>query len=299
MTGDGKRARLFPSDPSPVLYRGQNRRYSPSFPTIARSFSRRVSMVRDLPEEDQAALATDLARTWWFGEEIERHPAMRWAASQNIAFDKTALAQHYELPTGYIDLTQSFSVACFFATCEKREGAWRPKESGRGVIYAFDYTVLERPLSLVVPVGLQPLPRPAEQWAWVVEMSLGQDFEAFPAVRWMQFEQDPGVSKHFLEMFDHGRDLFPPDAMGDVARHIRSAKAIPKRFVDSAVKELTEDEFGVPPEQREALKRVIQASTDLAEAEPRILCHESAERDWNRRKADFMDGVGVRLVRSK
>ena len=297
MTRDHKRVCLFPSDPPPVLYRGQNRRYSPSFPAIARKFGHRGKLAAGLPAEDQAALAKDLARTCWFGEEIDRHPAMQWAASEKIDFDTTALAQHYELSTGYMDLTQSFSVACFFATCEKKEYGWRPKESGQGVIYAVEYKRLERPLSLVRPVCLQPLPRPAEQWAWVVEMSLGQDFEKFPGVRWMEFAQDPSVSKHFFEMFDGGRDLFPADAMGDVARHIRSTQAIPKRHVNSAIKELAEDEYGILAEQMDPLRKEIRASTELLDDEAPILNEAKAKRSWNQCKSGFLDGVGVRLVR--
>lgn len=42
---------------------------------------------------------------------------MQWVISEKVHVNVTAIAQHYGIPTAYVDLTESFAVAAFFATC--------------------------------------------------------------------------------------------------------------------------------------------------------------------------------------
>ena len=133
---------IYPSNPSPVLFRVQNKRYRPCLPTILRNVKTRVSTLRDLSQNEQASVILNLIRTEWFNENLRRTAAMRWKSDQRITFDETAVAQHYGLPTGYIDLSQSFAVSSFFACCEydPTARAWRPAQEGEGVIYVVDVT---------------------------------------------------------------------------------------------------------------------------------------------------------------
>ena len=59
-----------------------------------------------------------------------------------IYLNNTAIAQHYELKTPYLDLTSNFDVASFFATCSYNENtkSYIPYngDSQIGVIYVYD-----------------------------------------------------------------------------------------------------------------------------------------------------------------
>ena len=107
------RVMIWPSNPSPVLFRGQTRRYRPCYPGCVRQVTVPVNALQQLPEVEQASVILNLIRTEWFNQNLRQTAAMRWMSSEKIVFDETAVAQHYGLPTGYIDFSQSFDVAAF------------------------------------------------------------------------------------------------------------------------------------------------------------------------------------------
>ena len=96
----------------------------------------------------------------------------------------------------------------------------------------------------IVPIGLHPFPRPAEQWAWVIEMRLGQEFQTTPIVSKIRFRHDQSVSEYFFELFANGKVLFPPDAMSFVANIIKASKVAPQSIIAAALSKLAEDPFG-------------------------------------------------------
>ena len=292
---------LFPVDPPPVLFRGQNRRYSPSFPSICRGFDRVVPRVSDLALDDQASLVINLAKSWWFCQELDSHPVMQWANSQNIHVNQMALAQHYELLTGHMDVSQSFDVAAFFATCYRDRSGWHPISDGIGVLYRVEYLKVEHPLSFASAIGLQPFPRPAEQWGWVIELQMGVDFESLPAVSRIEFKHNKAVSQHFLELFDHGKALFPSDPMSEVADTIKHSNAVPRDLVDAALEDFTNDEFGLTRAESIALREAIANEVSLVESFSVLGTQDisSIESIWNQRKAEFFKGVTFRLARTR
>jgi hypothetical protein len=105
--------------------------------------------------------------------------------------DEVAVAQHYGLPTGYIDLTQSFEVASFFACCEydRETKSWNPAGEAEGVVYVLDQRELPR-CGIIKPINLQVFPRPSEQWAWTCELTLGDDFDKLPFVKKFLFKHN-------------------------------------------------------------------------------------------------------------
>lgn len=59
--------------------------------------------------------------------------------------------------------------------------------------------------------------RPSEQWGWVHEMILGEDFDKLPWVIKAVFRHYLGASCELFERFNKGNALFPPDPLGDLA----------------------------------------------------------------------------------
>lgn len=194
----------FPSEPPQFLFRGQNRRYSPCYPSICRGFERVVPAVANLAYHDQLRLIQRMIQAWWFCRALKQHPAMCWAAEQNIYVDGMALAQHYGIPTGYMDLTQSAEVALFFAACAYRDGGWQPVPDGEGVLYRVHWPDIP---DRIKPIGLQPFPRPAEQRAWTLETCLGENFETIPYLQKISFAQDSAVGRELLQRLSGCRSI--------------------------------------------------------------------------------------------
>ena len=122
---------ILPSTRPTLLFRGQNRRYSPSYSFLSRGLEVGKTKLSSLSVLDQARILDRITRRLWFIREMERHPASSWLTSQRLSGFDMALAQHYGIPTGYMDLSESFDVSCFFATCQFVKGTgWKPCSDG-------------------------------------------------------------------------------------------------------------------------------------------------------------------------
>src|SRR6476620_3829926 len=121
------------------LFRGQNRPYETMLPSIARGLEIKTDgQLWQQSPLSQAKIILRLAQSWWFSRELDYHPIKAHATEQKLKLDPIALAQHYGIPTGYLDLSDDFNVAAFFASCRPSatsEGeVWEPVEEGVGVI---------------------------------------------------------------------------------------------------------------------------------------------------------------------
>lgn len=247
------------------LYRGQTERHLPLLPSIGRGLeSKDVAELWKNSIADQAMLILRLAQSWWFSLELNRHPISKHAAEQNVDLDPIALAQHYEIPTGYLDLTDDFNVSAFFATCRKTQHGWEPVESDRvGVVYRVLLKEIEHVFRRYIPLGPQTLPRPTEQCAWVVELPICHSFEGWPSVSMLQFHHDRNVGEYFLEMFDGGKKLFPRDPLAEVAKEILACGEIPFDLIEAAIASFLHDPCGIRTEQLPELRTEISKRTAL------------------------------------
>jgi hypothetical protein len=278
------------------LFRGQNARHSPMLPSIARGLQ--FSDITKLSESaisDQAKLILGIAQSWWFGRELAYHPIAMHATDQQLDLDEIALAQHYGIPTAYLDLTDDFNVSAFFATCHETKEGWEPVDIGVGIIYRVALKALENPFGHYKPLGPQQLPRPAEQAAWVTELPLCHSFEMWPGVTTLQFEHDSRIGEHFLEMFDGGRSLFPSDPLADVAAEILACREIPADLVDMALNSFIGDPYGLLGEQIPSIRKEIAKLARLVNSR-RLLSDQqiSALLDDPKWKTKMLSNVTVR-----
>jgi len=294
--------KLYPADPPDLLFRGQTRRYRPCLPTIVRGFPE-TTAAHQLSESQKACLILNLTRTFWFNQVLRETPAMRWMSQQQVAFDETAAAQHYGLPTGYIDLSESLEVASFFACWRFDHGksSWEPVAEGEGVVYAVDRKALgiQSPLR---PIALQPFPRPSEQWGWVQELSLGEDFDALPHVRKMIFKHDYELSETIAQRLDNGRVLFPPDPLSDLADVIRTSKALPISTLTQVATDLSDDPLGLPGITCTKAAKLIEQHAGVSCA-PSLdplnalgSLRARLESNWANKKTDFPPPFDFQLV---
>lgn len=291
------RIRILPSHPPPVLFRGQTMRHRPCFPAGLRQMAP-DSVSSRLPGGETASAILNLMQTEWFNHNLRRTAAMRWMSSKNLDFDETAIAQHYGVPTRYLDLTQSLEIAAFFACCKRTDACdeeWQPIEEGRGVIYALGTRSRK-----CRPICLQPFPRPSEQWAWVYEVTQGEDFDMLSHVRRFEFTHSLAASQRILEGFDGGAELFPPDPISKLANMIKKSRCMPKSVADSVIGSL-----GVPDGQRESLLHIVakEGCVRFSESQSVLVMDSAMEEDlqrvWTERSPNFFKNVGFRLMREK
>ena len=227
-----------------ILYRGQNQRVHPMLPSIARGLSSQTGKIYEMTMVDQATVVLRLAQSAWFARELSHHPIAAHAENQHVRLDRIALAQHYGIPTGYLDLTDNFDVAAFFATCRETATGWEPVTQGVGVLYRVDLTRVEHRFGMFQPLGPQPLPRPDEQSAWTAEIPMVHSFDGWPIVSIIEFEHDKKIGEYFLQFFDGGKILFPPDPLANVAHEIIQSGEMPKELVEGVLVGFAKDEFG-------------------------------------------------------
>lgn len=285
------------------LYRGQNKRFLPMRPSIARGLRSETDYVCEMPLDDQALVVLRKSQSLWFASELDHHPITRHAQEQKVKLDRIALAQHYGVPTQHLDLTDNFDVAAFFATCQYDRSGWRPMERGTGIVYRLALGDLKSPFDHVRPLGPQPLPRPSEQKAWIAETSLHRAFDGGSTFLSLEFEHDRAVAEYFLEMFNGGETLFPPDPLARVADEICNCNQIPAELVERALERLSKlEEFSLRPEQIAAIRTRISKMSELTSY--RTLLHPELVQpfldDFEWRKLRLSDiKARVRLVRSE
>lgn len=270
-----------------ALFRGQNARYLPMLPAISRGLqSPNTGQLWKSAPADQAKIILRLAQSWWFCRELEHHPIANHAKKQKLELDGIALAQHYGIPTGFLDLTDDFNVGAFFATCFQTEYGWEPVKSGIGTIYRVSLEGLDL-VDRYKPLGPQRLPRPTEQCAWVAELPLCHSFDGWPNVQLMQFHHDKDVGEYFLDMFSGGEKLFPPDPLASVANEILTSGEIPTVLVEQAIESFAEDPHGLRVEHFAAIRQEISQLASLIDYR-RILTdqHVSSlleDSDWRKK----------------
>lgn len=148
-----------------------------------------------------------------------------------------ALAQHYGLKTDYIDITNNFDIALFFACCkyDKFEKKWKPLSQSDiqkqenstfdhryGVIYkgkALSKDFLygfgnQNPYNPVLPVGFQPLMRCHLQHAYTMQMNEKDDLYQDPRFEILIFEHSPELSNKIFEDMKQGEYIYPRYEIG-------------------------------------------------------------------------------------
>lgn len=231
------------------LYRGQVQEILPCVPTLGR---KTMSL-----EGRLLALCRSVA----FEEALAAHPFIKKAQETGIHVDIAGLAQHYGLATDMLDLTGSFAVACFFATChwDTESGRYLPvgADAPVGVIYRVTSCILEdcQPESFRL-VGWQPLPRPEQQRAFAIRMKPGQDFvhDMFTTER-AYFKQNAAISHRIWKEFDEGRALFPADPAAQLSMQAQNIRAFTEDQLNHAWTRLEAwERRQYTPERRKALE---------------------------------------------
>lgn len=208
------------------LYRGQTSSY---YCSKSHAFTPCRATIFRIVRKEECFL--ELQRTILFEKLLGDIPEIRGTGAQDAgsgsSVSRTGIAQHYGMATNLLDLTSSFEIASFFATCDDvGHGEYVACRSGSvGIIYVVLAPMFHGMLDARL-LGRQPVPRPAQQQACALKMRHGDDLNKYPLVFKFFFCQDEGVSRKILEDFDYGRTLFPEQ---DICNKVKNVRAYAKK----------------------------------------------------------------------
>lgn len=279
---------------SPRLYRGQWKHY----PTCKASLFRRCAAYAD-------ALYWTVKRIE-LGNLLFFHPALKDVMSWDFDglrfdFNLEAVAQHYQYPTRILDLSRSKDVAMFFASHKFSEefGNPIPAVGSIAVLYTVDVAKLLKAQSLtdiVVPIGLDPLPRPAAQRAFGLELAEGQDFELLEGVYTETFTVTEELASIYAERVGGTSSLLPSDPFEEYIDLMRKKETISKTAIETAVKVgLIPVEYSVAAVESILIKGGYQVSDERIES-PSDVVISDATQEWEQRRETYIKKIKWRGV---
>lgn len=257
-----------------VLFRGQTSIYSNLKPSLYRGLQFDNERSIHLEPRNIQEFILRSSNTFNFIREMQHHPLLSLMDIIGMRPDKLALSQHYGMPTRYVDITHSYSVACFFATCRLIDDRWEPMTKGNGMFYEF---VPLLPY-ITQQVFMFPTPRPTEQRAWVLDVNAatGQSKENVGYA--FGFEHDIKSGEYFLEKFQGGDLLFPEEPLADVAKQITSNGTIYEEDIISSIQQLGLHGLNLEKSDQLSILNSMRNKHDVSNQSPTILTKDKLEK---------------------
>lgn len=160
------------------------------------------------------------------------------------------LAQHYGLETDWLDITNDFATALFFATCrwDNDTKKWYPltkKEIEKGVdgnpditrygvlFHAPAWRVMAENMSLfstnsdegmILPIGYQPFVRCHSQCGYGLHMRKSVPLQENIAFEKLRFPHSEEMSRAVYELMDGGKKIYPEEGLDGFQDTIDSIK---------------------------------------------------------------------------
>jgi FRG domain len=277
--GEGEKASLLPIHGVRYLYRGQTKRYSPCLPSIARRVKRPGRSLAELSKTEALSIFLHLIQMEWYAALLDRHPAFEWAASKGFNIPRAEFAQHYGVPTGFMDMTESLEVALYFATHNFSAGEPVPCTEGNGILYRMDWAEAPAEVSSRFrAIAIQPFARPFRQWAWSCELLLGESFEACPGLVAVEFAHEEKFANEMRRLAERDGDLFPPDVMAEVAHELAECRILPADITRRVGEDITSDPGGLEATPSELAKELEVIGFSVSDVPPDLLNSARMER---------------------
>ena len=228
------------------FYRGENKIHLKSVSSIYRK-PNEISITENIEEKEELALYQLIAdmRVAEFNNFIHYFDLVKQWENAGFTVLYEALAQHYGIKTRWLDITNDFKVALFFACCywDDTQKQWFPltkaqteksEDTKYGVIFHIpkhgaDLLSLQCLDSVVGndgiygiknshaiwPIGFQPFRRCDMQTGYGIFMN-----EPFPLQDDIQFEKlyfrhDEKLSKWIYEEMEQGKKVYPNEGLED------------------------------------------------------------------------------------
>lgn len=230
-------------------YRGESQIHSSSVPTL----TRKLKQFNSVEDKEFYRLLANM-RIGEFGLFLFSFGYVQeWERKYGtVLFD--ALAQHYGLETDWLDITNDFNVALFFATChfDQNEKKWKPltkKETEKnestkyGMIFhcpqwqvglqnltkmLLDSQNEEKQILInsILPIGFQPFMRCHMQSGYGIKMEKEYPLQHDIAFEKLRFRHNEKLSRDVFAMMEQGKKIYPHEGLlnfQDIIDQIRIA----------------------------------------------------------------------------
>lgn len=215
-------------------YRGQNEDFGVCNTTLDRCKTKEEQFL-------------NICKTIAFEELLQTHPFVKYLytlppiGKNYLSINLTGMAQHYGLHTNYLDITNNFDVACFFATCKYENGKYIPytDTSKLGVLYQVHEHLIP-PFNKnneqieIEYLGWQPLPRPEQQRASVLKMKKDTNLDDISSIKKYYFKHSISQSQRIWKQFDEGKILFPNDSASELANECLKLNSFTQQQINKA-----------------------------------------------------------------
>lgn len=147
-----------------------------------------------------------------------------------------AIAQHYGIPTNWLDITNDFEVALFFACCkyDAERNKYRPlrktdfkKEKDLyGILFRVDSFMADLMYgstggkSGIMPIGFQPFMRCHRQYGYAYVVDDDEDLYKNETFQMMKFKHSIGLSEKVYNDMDGGNKIFPREGLDSIQEEI-------------------------------------------------------------------------------
>lgn len=217
ITDQNGKIKLYPSGNYLIFFRGQTEDYGSCLASINRIKEKNLVMLNRL----QAIELELLFKSTPFYSEQDRFIIPLFNKEYKYEIDFLGLAQHYNISTEYLDLTNNILIAAFFATnnYDYYANEFIPVSKGKGVIYVQNELDSYR----TNVIGFQPFPRPGVQMAFAIQTKNNEDFSKIKNVDKIIFEQSIECSELLYTAFNSGKFLLPEDPFDRWSRVIKSS----------------------------------------------------------------------------
>lgn len=215
-------------------YRGETRVYTESGTTLSRAL-KKIST-----KEDRLlyCLIADM-RIAEFDHFIHMFKRVCCWGDYGLTVLTEPLAQHYGLETDWLDITNDFNTALFFATCywERGQKRWYPltkKQTEEGIDGDIDKTrygvifhapsqriilgnmlksTAENYEGKVLPIGYQPFMRCHSQYGYGLYMKHSIPLQENLMFEKLHFRHNEKLSQRIYEMMDGGKKIYPEEGL--------------------------------------------------------------------------------------
>lgn len=175
-----------------------------------------------------------------------------------------AIAQHYGIPTDWLDVTNDFEVALFFACCKYdaeindyrplREADFKEEKDTYGVLFRADSFIADliygstEGKSGIMPIGFQPFMRCHRQYGYAYVLGEDEDLYKSETFQMMKFKHSIEFSEKVYNDMDEGNKIFPREGLNsiqDEINQINKATTFSKEAFETAYRLLNMDKHNI------------------------------------------------------